>query len=110
MSPAMNTRPPALPREACDTLDTGAIYTVTLSTILNASLYGNVVGGGDTVTTETITASVDPEIIVPSGYSVVMSPSPAVPEPSTWAMMLAGFACLAFAGFRTTRKSAALAV
>ncbi len=33
----------------------------------------------------------------------------AVPEASTWAMMLAGFAGLGFAGFRSTRKPAAFA-
>ena len=32
----------------------------------------------------------------------------AVPEPSTWAMMLAGFAGLGFAGYRGSRKSVAL--
>jgi hypothetical protein len=32
-----------------------------------------------------------------------------VPEPSTWAMMLAGFAGLVFAGRRASRKSAAVA-
>ena len=32
-----------------------------------------------------------------------------VPEPSTWAMMLLGFAGLGFAGYRTSRKTAALA-
>jgi len=31
------------------------------------------------------------------------------PEPSTWAMMLLGFAGLGFAGYRTAKKSAALA-
>jgi hypothetical protein len=31
-----------------------------------------------------------------------------VPEPSTWAMMLIGFAGLAFAGYRSTRKRAAV--
>jgi hypothetical protein len=31
-----------------------------------------------------------------------------VPEPSTWAMMLLGFAGLGFAGYRATRRSAAL--
>ncbi len=30
-----------------------------------------------------------------------------VPEPTTWAMMLAGFAGLGFAGYRSTRRSAA---
>jgi PEP-CTERM motif len=36
-------------------------------------------------------------------------PSPAVPEPSTWAMMALGFAGLAFAGYRRSRKPAAFA-
>jgi hypothetical protein len=33
----------------------------------------------------------------------------AIPEPSTWAMMLVGFAGLGFAGYRTSRKSAEIA-
>jgi hypothetical protein len=32
-----------------------------------------------------------------------------VPEPSTWAMMLVGFAGLGFAGYRASRRTAALA-
>jgi hypothetical protein len=32
-----------------------------------------------------------------------------VPEPSTWAMMLVGFAGLAYAGYRASRKSASAA-
>ena len=35
--------------------------------------------------------------------------SPAVPEPSTWAMMLIGFVGLGFAGYRASRKNVALA-
>jgi hypothetical protein len=31
--------------------------------------------------------------------------SPAIPEPSTWAMMLVGFAGLGFAGYRVSRKN-----
>ncbi len=31
------------------------------------------------------------------------------PEPSTWAMMLLGFAGLGFAGYRKSRKAAAIA-
>jgi hypothetical protein len=32
-----------------------------------------------------------------------------VPEPSTWSMMLFGFAALAFAGYRVQRKQAGVA-
>ena len=35
-------------------------------------------------------------------------PPSTVPEPSTWAMMLVGFAGLAFAGYRASRKRTAL--
>jgi hypothetical protein len=38
-----------------------------------------------------------------------MSIGSAVPEPSTWALMLAGFAGLGFVGYRLSRKSAVLA-
>jgi hypothetical protein len=37
--------------------------------------------------------------------TTVISATPSVPEPSTWAMMLLGFAGLGYAGFRQTRKS-----
>jgi PEP-CTERM motif len=33
-----------------------------------------------------------------------------VPEPSTWTMMLVGFAGLAFAGYRRSRRAASIAV
>jgi hypothetical protein len=36
------------------------------------------------------------------------SPASAVPEPSTWAMMLIGFAGLGYAAYRRQRKNAAL--
>jgi hypothetical protein len=32
-----------------------------------------------------------------------------IPEPSTWAMMLLGFAGLGFAGYRTSRRVASIA-
>jgi hypothetical protein len=35
--------------------------------------------------------------------------TPTVPEPSTWVMMITGFAGLGFVGYRASRKSAALA-
>jgi hypothetical protein len=40
----------------------------------------------------------------------VRSASGAVPEPSTWVMMLIGFAGLGFAGYRARKQTAALAV
>ena len=42
------------------------------------------------------------------GNYLALSP-PVVPEPSTWAMMLLGFAGLGFAGYRASRKSAKVA-
>jgi hypothetical protein len=36
--------------------------------------------------------------------------SSAVPEPSTWVMMMLGFACLGFAGYRQTKRESGAAV
>ena len=44
-----------------------------------------------------------------SGYGGIFALGGAVPEPSTWAMMLAGFAGLGFLGWRRSRKTAARA-
>jgi hypothetical protein len=40
----------------------------------------------------------------------VSSVSSGVPEPSTWAMMLIGFAGLGFAGYRRTKRKADVAL
>jgi PEP-CTERM motif len=42
-----------------------------------------------------------------ANVTVTVSSSPAVPEPSTWAMMLLGFAGLGYAGFRQSRTRVA---
>jgi PEP-CTERM motif len=42
----------------------------------------------------------------PGGFGFDFAISGAVPEPSTWAMMLVGFAGLGFAGYRSTRRGA----
>jgi hypothetical protein len=54
----------------------------------------------------TVFASVDPTLTAPDGYSIFFSDGigNSVPEPSTWAMMLIGFAGLGFMAYR--RKSA----
>ena len=41
--------------------------------------------------------------------SITVQVGPAVPEPSTWAMMLLGFAGLGFAGYRRTCKAVSIA-
>lgn len=41
--------------------------------------------------------------------NITTSTTSGVPEPSTWALMLVGFAGLGFGGYRASRKSAALA-
>jgi hypothetical protein len=41
--------------------------------------------------------------------AVTVTPPPAVPEPSTWVMMLVGFAGVGFVSYRNTRRTASLA-
>jgi PEP-CTERM motif len=52
-----------------------------------------------------------PPVTVPLHSLAAAEPlySTAIPEPSTWAMMLVGFAGLGFAGYRVSRKAAACA-
>jgi hypothetical protein len=52
-----------------------------------------------------------PPVAVPLHSLAAAKPlySPAIPEPSTWVMMLLGFAGLGFAGYRVSRKTAAFA-
>jgi hypothetical protein len=49
---------------------------------------------------------VDGEVFTPSSYLIA---PPAVPELSTWAMMLLGFAGLGFAGYRASRRNVGVA-
>jgi hypothetical protein len=44
-----------------------------------------------------------------NGYVTINLADPAVPEPSTWAMVLLGFASLGFAGYRRRHKLAGAA-
>jgi hypothetical protein len=51
----------------------------------------------------------DPTFLRPTDLAIGDLPT-AVPEPSTWAMMLIGFAGLGFAGYRASRKAVSIAV
>jgi hypothetical protein len=63
-------------------------------------------------------AWVDPFFSAPSGYTIITSDgignlplfSSAVPEPSTWAMMILGFAGIGFMAYRRKSKPALMAV
>jgi hypothetical protein len=65
------------------------------------------------------TASTDVEVLAiginsasgstAQGFADNLSLTSSIPEPSTWTMILAGFAGLGFAGWRAQRKTAALA-
>jgi hypothetical protein len=47
--------------------------------------------------------------VAPVGAVIGGGGAPGTPEPSTWVMMIMGFAGLGFAGYRTSRKSAVAA-
>jgi hypothetical protein len=65
----------------------------------------------------TSSAFVDPYFLAPPGYTVLLSPgignpipsapAPAIPEASTWIMLLAGFAGLGLLGCRASERHAA---
>jgi PEP-CTERM motif len=72
---------------------------------------GPIASGSFSATADPILA-IDPAFLAANpGYTLVFSPgfvvSPSVPEPSTWAMLLVGFAGLGYAGWRRGRRAAA---
>jgi PEP-CTERM motif len=46
----------------------------------------------------------------PGGFGFDLAIGGAVPEPSTWAMMLLGFAGLGYAGYRSSQKTGAVSL
>ncbi|MBR0688627.1 PEP-CTERM sorting domain-containing protein [Bradyrhizobium manausense] len=63
----------------------------------------------------TATAMIDPMFTAPPGYTIEISPGignsiSAVPEPSTWAMMILGFLGVGFMGWRHKSKNSSALV
>jgi hypothetical protein len=63
----------------------------------------------DVVATSSSTALAFDGREVPAWYGLDNVSVTSIPEARTWTMMLVGFACLCFAGYRTSRKAASIA-
>jgi hypothetical protein len=76
--------------------ETNSVYEVEMEAGMNPAISGS----GN--------AFVDPMFTLPPGYTLALSPGignslPPIPESSTWAMMLVGFAGLGFIGYRRAK-------
>jgi hypothetical protein len=98
------------------TMETNKIYDVQLTVYAELWIRGELGGGAGAFTAFVDpTFAIGPGVADPSQYSFVFSNgignssgSP-VPEPSTWAMMLLGFAGLGLSGYRSARRKIAIA-
>jgi hypothetical protein len=91
-------------------LPTDTQYHVSLSatnlTAVNGQLYwlnGRSIYQANPDLTDVTRFHFDPTFLPPTDLAILDLPT-AVPEPSTWAMVLIGFAGLGFAGYRASRK------
>ena len=89
----------------------GSTFNLTVDTVHTISMSAGVANGPQG-SVQDMSAYIDPMITVPEGYTLLLSPgvgnSISVPEPSTWAMFLLGFAGLGFAGYRTSHKAVSI--
>jgi hypothetical protein len=87
-------------------------YTTQADMPFAVSMLVSAGSGNPSVGSGSATTILDPFFSVPDGYSIELSPGVGntVPEPSSWAMMLLGFAGLGFVGYRRTRKAVSIAV
>ena len=94
---------------------TGIVLNVGLSVSAFASACPVCASPADAVSAS---AFLDPYFLVPPGYTILLSPgignpipsappAPAIPETSTWIMLLAGFAGLGLLGCRASARHAA---
>ena len=95
------------------TIDVGAVYNVEIdaSVFTQGDISGAYVYADPSMAIDPLTANADDLFILYSngiGQDFGLSGAP-VPESSTWAMMLLGFAGLACAGYRSTRRGRSIA-
>jgi hypothetical protein len=102
------------------TLSVGEVGTITMSSDTEGGTTGQLRGQA-VVTTSTATSMIDPRIFIDPawlalhpGYSIVVDSAvgnglvgSAVPEPSTWGMLLLGFAGLRLMGYRRAAMTGA---
>jgi hypothetical protein len=92
-------------------IDTAPSFTSAVALIFSTPTAGSLIGfTGGSLSSITRVRTQDGDLgwFLDSGSLTETAGSP-IPESSTWAMMLLGFAGLGYAGYRASRKSAALA-
>jgi PEP-CTERM motif len=97
--------PSTLSFEKTLNLQTATPYLLNISADVDAKSF--VIGDA----ANDVFASVDPTLSVPQGFSVSFSDGigSAVPEPSTWAMMILGFLGVGFLAYRRKQTGAGFA-
>ena len=87
----------------------GPIFSIVSGDHFNAITTWSVDGGPVSVSSTSTQVSINLEgATFNAGGGVEITFAPDVPEPSTWAMLLIGFAAVGFAGYRRSHQSAPL--
>jgi hypothetical protein len=74
--------------------------------IVGSGALGIVQGDSFAQFSTALTANINGALfVVPAALEIAQSPTTAIPEVSTWAMMLLGFGGIAYAGFRRSSKA-----
>ena len=99
------TSPPSYLFQLCNGTDCNDVLQQTVTDMDNdwlSQLSGDLAAGYYTVGIIELAPTVDPTFVF--RFESPLSQTANVPEPSTWAMMLLGFAGLGYAGYRKTRE------
>ena len=105
-----------LPGESSPSVGEGDnLRSVTVTGDFNGAPFAMALPGTGGAPGQAVSSLVDPDLDINTGSPGVLigvlvdsAPSSSAPEPSTWAMILAGFAGLGAAGYRRSRKGSAV--